>query len=455
MAFRAYNEGYWKPGALDAGMQVAGNPALIEKTVKWLLEAEKPVIIAGHEAHQDDCQEEFRELAHLMGIPSAGRRIARGIISELDPISYGRRSRGPIFNNADRCLVLGLRIGSLEAFGNAPFFPHNIRYCQIHSHPDYTETNLPTDIEIYGNLKVILKQMIQCAKDLGVKGPVDKWEKWRQFVVDTEASYKKRTIDRTDKMAHLSTVHPDLVGRYTAEVGAEDYNNDYISIIDAYTGSAYFTGWNVCVNTGSTLDASETIGFGHSAGAALGAGLVTNRSKPIFALMGDGAIGFGPMDIETCARWNVPAIFLHENNDTYINGSWELYGAKLFAPEGIPLHDSTQTLPDMRYDKMFAEMGCYTEFVNKPEQLKPALKRSFAVAMKEKKPAFIEVFVDKDVVHSNMANPVRAISQSNNIKWDDLPDRGKNFVATQLVTPQILTRISKDWQEGIAAFLKK
>lgn len=296
--------------------------------------------------------------------------------------------------------------------------------------------------------------MIEAAKDMGIKGPLDKWEKWRQFIVDTDTSYKRRLIARTDKMAHQTPVHPDLVGRYTAEVGAELFNNDYISIIDGYTGSAYFTGWNVCTNTGTTLDATETIGFGHSAGMALGAGLATNRNVPIFAVMGDGAIGFGPMDIETCVRWNIPAVFLHENNNNYINGAWEFWGSKLYAPEGNVLHDSQQIIPDIRYDKMIAELGAHPEFVDKPEQLKPAIERSFKYAMAEKKPAFIEVFVDQDVVHSNMAAPFGMIARSNALKWENVPEKGRKFAA-QLAGPQLLARLSKDWQDGIAAYQKK
>jgi len=455
VAYQAYQPGYWNPGKLEKSLKIGGDPSTVQELVKWLMEAEKPVIVAGHEAHQDDCQVELREFIHLLGIPATGRRTARGIVSELDPLNYGRRARGPVFAVADRCLVLGLRIGSLEGFGNAPFFPHNIRYAQAHSHPDYIEVNLPTDIEVYGNLKMILKQMIEVAKEMGVKAPVEKWEKWRQFVKDTDESYKKRTIARTDKMAHQYPVHPDLVGRYTAEVGSEDYNNHYISIIDAFTGSAYFTGWNVCVDSGATLDATETIGFGHSAGMALGAGLATKSQVPIFAVMGDGAIGFSPMDIETCTRWNIPAVFLHENNNTYLTGTWENFGSKLYAPEGIVLHDSTQNIPNIRYDKMMSELGAHAEFVDRPEQLKDAIRRSFKISMEEKRPSFIEVFVDPEVVHSNQGAPLAIIRNSFNILWNDLPDRGKKFVTQQLANPQIIPRLSKDWQDGIAAFQKK
>ena len=450
-AYSRYTPGYWKPHTYPNRT----DPALIEQTVKWLLEAKKPCIIAGHAAHQDDCQEEYRELAHLLGIPSSGRRIARGIISENDPLCYGRRARGPVFREADRCIVLGLRVGFLEAFGQAPFFPHNIKYCQIQSDPSTVDLALPTDIEVIGNIKEILKQMIQCIKDMGITQPVGKWARWRQFVVDTEQSYRQRTASRTEKMMHQMPLHPDLVGRFAAEVLAEDYNNDYICIIDGYTASSYFTAWNVAVNTGTVLDASETIGIGHSPGMALAAGLATNREKPVLGLMGDGAVGANGMDIETCARWNVPAVFLHENNNTLITGVWELFNAKLGSVTGNLQQDSWQTLPDIRYDKMFAEVGCHTEFVERPEEVKPALKRAFKVAMKEKKPAFIEAFVDMEVVHSNMAQARMLLSRAAIIRWDQLPDKGQRMIATQFVSPAVLPRLPKDWQEGIQSYQKK
>ncbi len=451
VAYQALDPDSWKPRIYRSLVDTRE----IEETVKWLLEAEKPVIIAGHEAHQDQCQEEYRELAHLLGIPSGGRRIARGIISEADDLCYGSRARGRVFAQADRCIVLGLRVGFLERFGNAPFFPQSIRYCQIHSSPDYTELNLPTDIEIIGNLKEILKQMIQCIKDMGIKGPLDKWAKWRQFVVDTGESYKKRTLARTDEMVNQVPLHPELIGRYTAELLSKEYNNDYIFINDSHTGGAYFSSWNVAVNTGTVLDAAETIGIGHAPGMALAAGLATNRQKPILAMVGDGSVGIAAGDFETCVRWDIPVIFLHHNNNTLINASWELFQQKTCSVTGDILKDSWQTMPDIHYEKMFAEVGCHPEFVEKPEQIKPALKRAFEVAMREKKPAFIECFVEPYAIHPSSAQPGSVISLAAQFKWDDLPERGKEAVVTLLVTPEVTARLPKDYQEGIAAYQKK
>ena len=452
-ALRGYAPGFWKPN--EAVLQNQANPALVEQAVKWLLAAEKPVMIVGHAAHQDDCQEELREFIHLLGLPCHSRRIARGMVSELDPLNYGRRARGVAMRDADRCLVFGLRIGFLEAFGNPPFFPHNVRYCQVHDCLDTSCLQLPTDIEVIGNLKQILKQMIQCAKDMGITKPVDKWEKWRQFLSDTRESYNKRTASRTDKMVNQMPLHPDLLGRYTAEILTNEYKNDYICIIDGYTASSYFTSWNVAVNTGTVLDAAETIGIGHSPGMALAAGLATKRQKPILGLMGDGAVGANGMDIETCVRWDIPVVFLHENNNTLINGSWENFYSKVATPTGDILKDSWETVPDIRYDKMFAELGCHAEFIERPEECVPAMKRAFEFVMREKKPAFVEAFVDMDVIHSNMASPRMLLRTSAALRWEEVPEKGKKLVATQLASSASFSMLPKDWQEGINSYQKK
>jgi hypothetical protein len=54
-----------------------------------------------------------------------------------------------------------------------------------------------------------------------------------------------------------------------------------------------------------------------------------------------------------------------------------------------------------------------------------------------------------------MAAPLGMIGRSNTIKWEDMPDRGKKFVAQQLASPALVARLSKDWQDGISAFNKK
>ncbi|MFH1640155.1 MAG: thiamine pyrophosphate-binding protein, partial [Chloroflexota bacterium] len=439
----------WKPRE----WMTQGDPRLVEELVKWLLEAERPAMVVGRAAHQDDCQDELREFVHLLGLPCSTRRVSRGMISELDPLNY-QKARGEVMAQADRCLVFGIRLGFLEGYGSAHYYPPKVKFAQVQDTPDMVSLAINTDIEVTGNLKAVLQQMIQCLKDMGVNKPVAKWDKWRQFVAETSQTLLKKTQERTKSMESSMPIHPDLVGRYTAEVLTEKYNNDYIAIIDGFTASSYFTNWNVAVNTGTVLDASETIGIGHGPGMAVAAGLYSKCEKPIVTLLGDGAVGAGGMDIETAARWNIPAIFLHENNNTLIAGMYENFHAKVAAPTGNSVQDSWQTIHNIRYDRMFAEVGCHTEFVERPEQIKPAIERAIEVSVREKKPSFVECFVDPDVLSSMFgSNPGIALRQAITLTWDQMPDKGKNLMA-RIMRPNIQAMLPKDWQEGITAMQK-
>ena len=59
-----------------------------------------------------------------------------------------------------------------------------------------------------------------------------------------------------------------------------------------------------------------------------------------------------------------------------------------------PQMDSWGMLPDIRYDKIFAEMGCHTELVTEPGQIRPALERSFNSG----KPAVINAIPDRTIL---------------------------------------------------------
>lgn len=439
-----YTPGYWAPRE----WKTLADPDLIKRSLAWLMEAEKPAMLIGHALHQDDAQEELREFVHLLGIPCIPRRIARGAISEYDTLNPGGRARGATMRNADRAMVMGLRIGSLEHGGQPPFWGAKTRYIQAQSCQEMVDFVLPTEFELIGNIRMMLRQYIECAKDMGIKGPPEKWNEWRKFIADTKADYERRTIERSEKMKGKTPLHPDLVGRLAAEFFTEEYNDDYISIIDGFTASSYFTDWNKARNSGSVLDAAETIGIGHGMGMAIGAGLATKREKPIFVLLGDGGLGAGGMDIETACRWNIPAIFFHENNHVMASGGWNLLLPNVANPTGNRLLDSWELTPNVRYDRMFAELGCHPEFVENDAQLKPALKRACDFAMREKKPAFIETFVDPDVLQEIWVGMAAGFSRY--AKWDELPDEGKKAILDYGLVPRsALASVDPTWRQAI------
>jgi len=414
----------WPP-KLEMGRSVAP-AAEIEAAMKWFMEAEKPAMIVGSAVHYEHAVDELREFVELTGIPCHARRVARGAISEHNPLNCYGRARGAVMREADRCMVLGLRVAGLENMGYPPFFGEATRYIQSQPSRDDVCLTLDTEHELIGNCKENLRQMIECVKAMGITRPPEKWNGWRQFVVDTKKKYYQRTLERSEKGRGKLPLHPDLNGRLMAEFCTEELNDEYITIVDGFTASTYWTDWNMCKNSGQVLDASEPIGLGHGVGMAIGAAMATDRKIPILAVMGDGAIGAAGMDIETAVRWDVPAVFCHLNNSSVVAGWWYFRG-KACMPTGDILKDSWEILPDIRTDKMFKEFGCHTEFVERDVEVKPALKRAFDFVRAKSKPAFVNIIIDKDVLQEIWTNQIIPMCIGT-LSWDEIPDSGKELI---------------------------
>jgi len=428
------------------------DPQIVEKAMEWLMEAERPAIVAGDGIVLDDAITELQEFVKLTGIPTHTRRTARGAISEYDPLNCYGRARGRMLRRSDRTMVLGLRIGYLENFGLPPFWSDSAMHIQVQTCPEYTWTGLATQFELIGNLKLVLRQMIDCVKAMGIKKPPEKWGGWRQEVAETKERYYKQTVERSKAMEGKMPLHPDIAGKLMAEFLHDELDDDVYASIDGFTAASYFTDWQKVKFAPSVLDSSDTVGFGHSPGQALAFGLLYNRDRPIIALMGDGAVGTGGMDIETCVRWDIPCVFVHENNN-YVATGFQHYMPKACQATGDWLKDSSATLPNLRYDRMFKEFGIHTELVERDVEMKPALKRAFDFVKKEMKPAFVEVFIDPDPLQEIWATGVYAMVVGN-IPWDELTDKSKEILdQTWDITGALFQMTGHPtWIEGLAKY---
>jgi thiamine pyrophosphate-dependent acetolactate synthase large subunit-like protein len=95
----------------------------------------------------------------------------------------------------------------------------------------------------------------------------------------------------------------------------------------------------------------------------------------VIVLSGDGSFGMNGMEIDTMVRQNIPALIVISNN-----GGWA----------GAGVMTAGRDLGYSRYDKMAEVFGAYGEFVERPQDIRPALER----AVKSGKPAVVNVVTD-------------------------------------------------------------
>jgi acetolactate synthase-1/2/3 large subunit len=107
--------------------------------------------------------------------------------------------------------------------------------------------------------------------------------------------------------------------------------------------------------------------------------------SPTLALMGDGSFGFHMAELDTAARHGLPFVCV-VGNDSRWNAEHQIqlrdYGAN--RAHGCEL------APGTRYDLVATALGGHGEYVERAEQLAPALARAFASG----KPAVVNVVIE-------------------------------------------------------------
>jgi len=369
--------------ALDT-MAAAGNLAGVEKVVEMILAAERPVIVAGDGVHWANASKELQEVVKLLQVPVLTRRIARGAVPETDPLAFSSRTRDGVLKNADLAVAIGLRIGYLEGYGRwARKLP---KFVQINESDAEIKNEVPTDVALVGNPRIVLQQMIEIIKQN--PGKVKAKTEWIRSVQAIKSESQGKSRLEAESFKTHTPIHPAYLAQEIV-----DFLDDSATIVyDAFTGTYYLTDRIRSTFSGKILDAGEHAGVGHGIGMGIGAQLA-RPGKQVLVMMGDGGMGIGGMDVETAVRNKLPVVFLVNNNSTWMAGCFDMYFRSYLGEE-----NNWNITPGVRYDKMFEATGCYGENVEKPEEIRPALERAF----KSGKPAVVNVIIDPSVIHKGM-----------------------------------------------------
>lgn len=350
----------------------AGAPSAIKEAAELLARAENPVIHAGGGVLRSGAWAEVIELAEYLGAPVSTSLSARGVIPHDHPLSLYPVSPGTFaaWGEADVVLAVGVRFGQLDFWGRTPLWNERQKLIWIDIDPEVIGQNREVDVPIVGDVKVCLAQII---------------EELRNFTPPKERANKYKELDRNfvkefERLAENSVVpiHPLRLVKDVREF----FPKDSLVVID---------GGNIAMWTTYLCKIYEPRSFLWSADMGhLGAGLpfaiaakLARPEKHVFIIHGDGAFMLMNQELETAKRLNLQVIDIIANDRAW--GMIKAAQASSFGGRFIGV-DFT----DVHYDKMAESMGCYSERVEKPENIIPALER----AVKSKLPAVIDVLID-------------------------------------------------------------
>jgi acetolactate synthase-1/2/3 large subunit len=357
----------------------AADPCAVRDLVERLIAAERPVIINGDRVFWSDATRELVELAELLQIPTCGRRMGRGALPESHRLSFTPALRRGFLEDADLVVLLGHQVTSLDGYFDEPAWNHSRTWAQVQERTEDVWYGIPTDLAVIGSMKLVLRQLIDCAKEALRDRPVDH-KRWTD-ALERAAERRRTSIRReVDRDRGKPKIHPNVLCQEIAEF----LDDSSTLILDSFVGSTHMTDKLEAKYAGHVLDAGLYMSLGHSIGMAIGA-QIARPGRQVLSLIGDGGFGISGMDMETMVRFGLPAVVVLLNNASWGGRGWahDLY---------YPKRKGTGDLSPIRYDKMFEPVGCHVERVEDEKGIKPALDRAFASG----KPALIDVVSDTD-----------------------------------------------------------
>jgi acetolactate synthase I/II/III large subunit len=375
----------------------AGDPARIDRALEMLVAAERPLIAGGDGLFWSQAGPELREFVELTGIPAYTRRAGQGSLSEEHPLAIRGAFKKPFTGRADVVLALGFRFWSGEHFGQPPTWTDKAKYIQVDPTPTRIGWQVGVDLPIVGDSKLVLRQMIQRIKELKLDFSRNRNSTWVREIGEARANLAKEMADQVHQNETRLPIHPARLTNDLMKV----LDKNATAIIDSFTLSGYMSLWMNARFPGQIVDAGPLAPVGHGVGMGIGVQLARPGAQ-VLVVSGDGGLGIGGFDMETAARYKLPIVCLLWNNS-----SW---GPSF---ESMPVlknrTDPFDMLPQIRYDRAFAEMGCHGEYVETPDQIVPALERAFASG----KPAMVNVIGDKTIGHPSLGGNLLGSTGSN------------------------------------------
>jgi acetolactate synthase-1/2/3 large subunit len=344
--------------------RTAADPEDVKAAVSAFLEARVPLIHAGQGVLYAEASDELREFAELVQAPVMTTLPGKSGFPETHPLSVGTGglSSAPgvthFLHKADLIFGIGASLTNVAFAAPLPE-GRKIVQCTVDErdvNKDYAVVQV-----LIGDAKLVLQQCITEAKrQLGssnrqandalvreIQGVKDEWwANWGSKLTSDEvplAPYRviwemMNTLEAKDVIiTHDSGTPRDMLAPCWKSVSPRGY-----------------IGWG------------KSTHLGYGLGLALGAKLAAPE-KFVINFMGDGAFGMTGMDVETGVRNKIPILTIVLNNSCL--GNYERY----------------QPIANQRYRMRYFQgdyrsvaqgLGAYSERVEKPEEIAPALRRA-------------------------------------------------------------------------------
>lgn len=342
--------------------------ALVTEAIALLKAAKQPVTISGSGVLWSGAAAALQQWIESTGMPLYTTPQGRGVVPE-DHDAMFLNARSTALKEADVVFVIGTRLNYVFGQGLPPRFRSDAKLIRVDIDPSEIDCNARVDIGMVGDAAAVLAQLCEAAS-----GEIDatRYGVWRD---------RLRAIEADRRPKQEETINTDQVPIHPLRLCKEvrDFmDRDAILVVDGQEILNYGRQTIPTHTAGHRLNSGPfgTMGVGLPFG--LGAKTASPESQ-VIVLHGDGSFGMNGMELDTAVRHQLPVMVV-----VSLNGGWTA------DPKGEkPGRDLGYT----RFDELARSLGCHAEYVERPEDIRPALERA-AEAIKAGTPALVNVVTD-------------------------------------------------------------
>jgi acetolactate synthase-1/2/3 large subunit len=318
---------------------------------------------------------------------------ARGVLPETHELAMPMpliKLNTRVRNDADAVLVVGSRLGETDWWGKAPYWrrPSEQKTVQVDIDGQVLGANKPVTVAALADAKLFLAALADTLESR--RGRMNLDARRRQLAQYREVIRAERAkLD--EKLQDFATpMNPAHVAHLCQQVFPEG------STLVADGGNTAV--WAMMyheMRVPNTLLSTFKFGMlGAGVAQALGAA-IARPEHPVCCIIGDGAMGFHPQEIETAVRNGLRVVYVvvcdRQWGMVKMNQQFALKPIKTLIRKSLGPDETIKAdLGEIRFDKVAEAMGAHGERVGDPRELKAALERALASGG----PAVVHVDVD-------------------------------------------------------------
>ncbi len=360
--------------------EVNGDKAQIKAAVDLLLTAQKPIIYSGGGVVLGEASKELIEFTQALGFPITNTLMGLGAFPSTDKQfvgmlgMHGTYEANMAMHESDVIIAIGARFDDRVTGKLDEFCPY-AKIIHIDVDPASISKTVKVAIPVVGDVKPVLKQMLELIKDSKKKPSKKALESWWNQIEQWRA-VKCLEYDRESRL-----IKPQYVIEQLYEVTKGDaYVTSDVGQHQMWAAQYYpFDKPRRWINSGGL----GTMGFGLP--AAIGVKLAFPDSE-VACVTGDASIQMCIQELSTALQYKTPVKIINLNN-SYMGmvRQWQE-----FSYESRYSHSYMDTIPE--FVKLAEAYGHVGMRIDKPEEVRPALEEAFA--MKDRT-VFLDILTDR------------------------------------------------------------